>query len=471
MKADWTPALAEDGRTLHERLIEALRQDIAAGRLASGARMPTQRGLAETLGIAVGTITKAYAEAERLGLLSSRVGRGTFVAGSAAAESGQDAGADGPIDLSMNIGALGPAAARLPEVLARLQRRGDLADAANFAPHAGWEAHRRAAAGWLREHARFVDADWRRLLICNGAQQGMALALDEVCRPGDKILTSAVTFLGLRSVADYRGFGLVGVAMDREGMLPDALDRAAAESGARVLYVQPTLQNPTARTMSAARRAAVAEVARRRDLWIVESDVYGPLAWNAAKSGPEVPISVLAPERSYYASSVSKALAPGLRVGFLMTPDAQRYERACTAMRMACYSISPLAPMLAAQWMQDGTAARILDEMAGEAVARSALAAQLLGPAMETPSFAASLHVWLPMSELEAERVASRALRQGVTVTSPAGVAVPGAGMSGVRLCLNSPPDLATLRRALRVVAGALGDEDGARDRPSRSGV
>ncbi|MCS6764849.1 MAG: hypothetical protein MO853_14050 [Candidatus Protistobacter heckmanni] len=109
--------------------------------------------------------------------------------------------------------------------------------------------------------------------------------------------------------------------------------------------------------------------------------------------------------------------------------------------------------------------------MAGEAVARSALAAQLFLPAMETPSFAASLHVWLPMSELEAERVASRARRQGVTVTSPAGVAVPGASMSGVRLCLNSPADLATLRRALRMVAGALSDEDGARDLPSRSGV
>ncbi|MFO0996309.1 MAG: PLP-dependent aminotransferase family protein [Alphaproteobacteria bacterium] len=463
METNWLPRLDTNGETLHERILDALRQDIGAGALAPGARMPTQRDLAHRLGIGVGTVTRAYAEAERMGLLTGRVGRGTFVAGGHATAGAR---ADQPLDLTMNLPPFGPAAARFADVLSRLRRRPDIGTYVSLAPHAGFDEHRQAAATWLARAARFESVDWRRLLICNGSQQALALALDVACRRGDTVLVETATFFGMKSLAELRGLSLVGVAMDGEGILPEALDRAAAESGARLLYVQPTLQNPTARSMSRRRRDDIVAIARRRDLSILECGIYAPLALGGAnldaRAAEMLPLALLAPERTYYTSSVSKALAPGLRTGFLVTPDAARFDKSCAAMRATAYSVSALGPLIATQWINDGTADEILAEVGREAANRTALAARILGQAIEAPSFAQSLHVWLPFSELEAERIAGRALRHGVALTPPSAMLVAGAAGAGLRLCLSTPPDLPTLDRALRVMAAAIaGDTEG----------
>ena len=447
----WTPDIEADAGRLHERVVQALRRDIGSGALKAGVRLPTQRDLARDLGIGVGTVTRAYSQAERLGLLSSRVGRGTFVAMAAHASPGDAA----TIDLSMNLQTLAPAAARLAEAMAQIRRRTDLADQAGLAPHAGLDRHRQAMAAWLARVARFETIDWRRLLICVGAQQAMSLALDEICRPGETILTEAATFHGLRAIAEYRGYALSGVAMDREGLLPDALDRAAAETGARVVYVQPTLQNPTARSLSPARRHDIVRVARARGLWILEGDVYAPLADGAGAAGL-MPLACLAPERTFHAGSVSKTLAPGLRCGFLVAPDIARFERLSAAMRATCFSPCTLGPMVAVRWIEDGTADVILAAVRREASERMALARKILGASLERPSFDAGLHAWLPASELEAERIAARALRQGVMLTSPSALIIDGTQIAGLRLCLNATPDRASLERGLRIVAAAM---------------
>jgi len=458
MAATWQPDLPDDGRTLHDRILDALRRDIATGRLAPDTRMPTQRALAEALSIGVGTVTRAYAEAERLGWLTSTVGRGTFVSGPAT-KSAQPETAGNAIDLGMNLPALGPSAERIADALARLRRRPDIGDYTLFAPHPGFDWHRQAAADWLAHVVKFDGIDWRRLLVCTGAQQAMALAFDDACRPGDTIMVEAATFHGARAIADYRGYRLMGLPMDRDGLLPEALDRAAAESGSRVVYLQPTLQNPTARTMPAARREAIAAVARQRDLLVVEGDVYGPLAWVNADIDRGLrdarPLATLIPERTYYVNSVSKALSPGLRCGFLVAPK-DRFDRVAAAMRAVCYSTCTLGPLVAAQWIKDGTADDILHEVTAEAANRAALALRVLGDAVERPSFPTSLHVWMPLSELDAERTAGRALRRGVALTPPAALIVAGEHVCGLRLCLSAPRDMASLERGLRGVAAAM---------------
>jgi DNA-binding transcriptional MocR family regulator len=462
MIATWLPRIDADGQTLHERILEALRHDIAKGNLSPGARMPTQRELAHRLGIGVGTVTKAYTEAERVGLLTGRVGRGTFVAGPVA-DTRQSGRSDHPIDLTMNLPSFGPSGARLGEALNRLRRKTDFRDYVSLAPHAGIDGHRQAGAEWLARTSHFGDVDWQRLLICNGSQQAMALVLDVTCRRGDCVLTEAATFFGIKSAAELRELSLVGLPMDHEGLLPEALDRAVIETGARILYVQPTLQNPTARTMSRARREDIAGIARRRNLSILECDIYAPLAWRdhhaESSAAGLIPLASLAPERTFYTSSVSKALAPGLRTGFLVAPDNARFERLCAAMRANCWATSALGPMVATQWIKDGTADEILDEVSREAENRTALARRILGGAIEPPSFATSLHVWMPLSELDAERIAGRALRHGVALTPPSAMLVDGTKVAGLRLCLCAPPDLPTLDRALRIVASVMTTE------------
>ncbi|WGM38413.1 PLP-dependent aminotransferase family protein [Caulobacter sp. NIBR1757] len=442
----WTPKLPDGPEPLHERLLTALAGDIAAGTLAPGARLPPQRELAHAAGLGLGTVTRAYAAAEQRGLISARVGRGSFVAERAAPQP------EGLMDLSRNLPPMGQAEARIGQALAGLQRRPDLARALAYAPRAGEPAHRAAMAAWLARICGLEGVSAEQLVLCGGAQQAMALALGAVCRPGDTVLCEEATYMGLKPLAQAAGYRLLGVPLDAEGMEPNALAEAARSSGARAVYVLPTLQNPTTRTMSRARRQAIADVARRHDLWIVEDDVYGLYA------GPErhPPIAASAPDRTWFVASLSKLVAPGLRAGVVVPPDLAGRDRVLLAVEGLLGAGDTFSRMISTQWIEDGTAEAIARDNVAEARARMALAIAVLGPAVERPVAGASLHLWLPLDELEAERVAGRALRAGVQLTPPDAPLVGPGSTRGLRLCLGGVRDRARLEQALRILAGAI---------------
>jgi DNA-binding transcriptional MocR family regulator len=299
-------------------------------------------------------------------------------------------------------------------------------------------------------------------VVTAGGQQAVALALGSLASAGDAILTEAGTYYGLRTLAEHAGYRLKGLQLDDEGVVPDSLDRTAASTGARVLYVTPTLHNPTGRTMGQQRREDIVRVARARDLWIVEDDVY------ALYAGPKAvtPIAALAPERTLYVSSLSKSLSAGIRVGILLTPGAEPLERVLRALRATAYSAPALGPAVGSLWIEDGTADALASEVLAEMRGRVHLALDLFGPSAEPPSFGSSLHVWLPMPELDAERAAAHALRAGVEVTPPSAPIVDWHGLSGLRVCLGGVEDGADLEQALKVVAEAVG---GAGDQLARA--
>jgi DNA-binding transcriptional MocR family regulator len=207
--------------------------------------------------------------------------------------------------------------------------------------------------------------------------------------------------------------------------------------------------------MGAARRADIVAVARRRDLGIIEDGIYSIFG------GAPLPSLVeLAPERTIHVSGVSKSLSPGLRVGFLLAPPGDLFERVIHAVRAQFYAPPNFGALIAAQWIEDGSADAIAREIRDEMGQRLGLARAILGSAMETPASAFSPHVWLPMNELDAERLAGRALRGGVEVTPPAAPIVEPGLESGVRICLGAATDQAQLERGLRVVATALTGAD-----------
>jgi DNA-binding transcriptional MocR family regulator len=269
----WTPTLPDGDAPIYERLTAALACDIASGVLTPGERLPPQRVLAFRLGLGVGTVTRAYAEAEQRGLLASQVGRGSFVARQLGASS-QPA----VLDLARNAPPPELAQARLGSAMARLARRRDLVSRLGYPPADGFEADRAAGAAWLAHIAGWDDLDPARVICTAGAQQAVAIALASVCRPGDTVIAEAATFTGLKSLASHMGYRLAPAALDVHGLTPEALDRVAAETGARVCYVLPS-HNPTARVMGEARRREIAEVARARDLILI---VTAPTPWSWA---------------------------------------------------------------------------------------------------------------------------------------------------------------------------------------------
>jgi DNA-binding transcriptional MocR family regulator len=347
----WKPELEDAPRPLVDRLLAALERDIRAGVLPPGLRLPPQRELAWFLGISLGTVTKAYAEAERRGLTQATVGRGTFVAAPTpdAAFRFSPRGQPSGVNLAQNVRPVLSGGQALNQALGKLRRR-DLSSMLVYSPSAGEDDHRRAMADWLARTTP-LKPDWRNLAVTAGGQQAVALALGSLASSGDAILTEAGTYYGLRTLAEHAGYRLKGLQLDQEGLVPDALDRAAAATGARVLYITPTLHNPTGRTMSLKRREEIVRVARARDLWIVEDDVYALYAGKTV-----TPIAALAPERTLYVSSLSKSLSAGLRVGILLTPGGEHLERVLRALRATAYSAPALGPAVGAQWIEDGTA-------------------------------------------------------------------------------------------------------------------
>lgn len=447
----WRPALRK-GIPRYLAIAEAVADDVAGARLAGGAQLPTHRDLADRLGVTVGTVSRAYAEAARRGLITGEVGRGTFVRAPGGGEPGVAAAADaGAVDMSINHPPPidGAETAALQATLAGLARRSDLASLLAYPPDAGSAAHREAAAEWLDRGGHRVDAD--RIVVCSGSQHGLVALLSMLARDGDVVLTEALTYPGLKAIAGLLRLRLVGVAADGEGIVPEALDEACRATGARLLYCVPTVQNPTAAVMGARRRAAIAEVVRRRGLITIEDDVHGRLA-----SAPPPPLAALVPESTYYVTSTSKTLAPGLRVGFVAAPPGMA-ERLASTVRVTTWGAAPLTTEVVATWVRDGTAERILGARREEAAARHALAREALdGTAARTS--AGAYHVWMTLPEpWRSATFAAEAQRRGVAVTAAEAFVVGAAEPpAAVRLCLGTPRTRADLARGLCAVRQTL---------------
>ncbi|MEU6330939.1 PLP-dependent aminotransferase family protein [Streptomyces sp. NPDC047049] len=188
------------------------------------------------------------------------------------------------------------------------------------------------AAVAARTTARGLPTDADDLLVTTGSQQGLTLLATTLLEPGDVVLVEDPCYLAALQTFSFAGARVVPVPTDDEGIDPAALDEITARERPKLLYLVPAFQNPTGRTLSAERRAAVAEVAARRGLWIAEDDPYGelrfegePVPWVASFPGAE--------DRTALLGSFSKVMAPGLRLGTVRAPAALR--RACVIAKQA----------------------------------------------------------------------------------------------------------------------------------------
>jgi DNA-binding transcriptional MocR family regulator len=448
----WLPSLSDRTGPKYLRIADALAEDIYAGRLPVGERLPTHRDLAWRLGVTVGTVSRAYAEAERRGLLVGEVGRGSFVragARSAATLAMPDEGGPQAIELGINRP---PAALSAPEfaaAMAELAQSPELGELLNYHAHTGRWQHRAAGAAWIARRGLAVGTE--QVLVTSGAEHAIAAALMALTDPGDTVLVEQLTWSGTRALASLLRLTLKPVAMDEEGLLPDSFEAACRATGARLLYTTPTIHNPTAAMLSADRRAEIARIAREYGVTIVEDDIYGFLDEQAPP-----PLCHYAPERGIYITAASKSLAPGLRVGFAAMP-ADRLGRFSAAARATNWMAPPVMAEILARWIADGTADVLAERMRREAAARQRLAARLLDgfSYQATPS---SFHLWLQLPEpWRAPDLVAVARQRGVSMTSTE-LFVPGRGDTphAVRVTLTAARDHAELERGLMLLIDLL---------------
>jgi DNA-binding transcriptional MocR family regulator len=450
----WEPHLADRSGPLYRSIADALAEALEQGELAPGDRLPTHRALARRLGVTVGTVSRAYAEAERRGLVTGQVGRGTFVHPPAEESRvfGEPLSEGVEVDLRLSLAAVPccPEEGRRLRESVRALGELELPRLMGPTPPGGTMAHRTAAARWLHDRGLRVEAE--QVVVCSGAQHAMAAVFSTLAGPGDLVLCEELTFPGMKGVANLLRLRLEGIASDDAGLRPDALAVACRDRKVSALYTIPTLQNPTGTVMPEGRRREVAAVAAEHGVPVVEDDVYAFLL-----EDPPPPLFSLGPGESYYLTSTSKVVAAGLRIGFLAGPE-ERVERLTSAVWATAWMATPATAELVRRWIEEGAMKAFARWKREEAAARWEVARRVLGPHFPAGGPGAGFNLWLQLPEpWRAAELVAQARCRGVAITA-AEEFVPGRGIAphAVRLCLMAPRDRETLERGLGVIAGLL---------------
>lgn len=437
----WSPRLPETDAPIYGRIADALERDVRSGMLIPGSQLPTHRELARELGITPVTVTRAYSEAARRGLVESSTGRGTYVRATR-----RDLAVSEELDLATNTVSI---ALPAPSP-AMLQRAGSMLMNGTYAVGMGTERHRAAGAAWLSQAASIRRIDPARVIVTAGTQHALFLAFAATTKPGDVVFTEAVTYHGVKAVAAVLHLRLEPLPLDRYGLMPDALERAAKARTGRVVYTIPSLHNPTTIVMPEKRRREIAAVAERHGLTIIEDDVAGFLL---DKTPPA--IATFAPDRTIFISGLGKAIAAGLRVGYLVAPDAY-LSRVQSALNATVLFSSPVVAELATTWIEDGTAARIAEQKRAEVALRQRIARRMLRYEGGDPR---AMHLWVELPKRwTADAFVEEARRRRVRIASASSFAVTPDVPRAVRISIGAPGTIAELEVALNVIAG-IGEE------------
>lgn len=440
----WLPRLAGNKGPRFLQIADALQAAVAEGSLKPGDRLPPQRQLAARLDVDLTTVTRAYDEARRRKLLEGRGARGTYVAA-------PKVELTAVLDLSMNT----PPPPEgvdfddlLKQGLSQVLMTADNGLLMNYHLGGGSDSDRQAGATWLAP--MFGQLDAGQIVVCPGAQAAIAASILAFTAPGAVILAEPTTYPGLRAAATQLGRRLVAVEADRHGMLPGMLEEACSRHRPGLVYLNPTLQNPTASTMPERRRKELAAVARRCNVRIVEDDPYWLLA-----ASPPPPIAALAPDRVVYISTLSKCLTPGLRVAFVLVRDPAERERFLAALRSFALMTAPLTAALATQWILDGSAGALLEGVREEARLRHRMARDIL--AGRYSGLGDGLHVWLALPAYwSAAQLARAAGSEGIAVTPAEAFGIGGASVNAIRISLGSMADRERLRAGLQRLSHLL---------------
>jgi DNA-binding transcriptional MocR family regulator len=429
------------------RLADAVAAEIANGAFKPGDRLPPQRSFAYERKIAVSTASRVYTELLRRGLVVGEVGRGTFISSDARrgiSAPGEPQGAR--IDLEFNYPTLPTQSALIAKSLQGLERPESLDIALRQATSVGTPMARNIAATFLSRQ------DWspkpEQLAFTANGRQSIAAALAALVPTGGRCGVEALTYPFIKGIAARLGVILVPLAMDEAGVRPDAVQKAHREAHLTALYIQPTIQNPLGMTMPPARRSDVVRVVEKLGLVVIEDAVYGFL-----DDAP--PLAALAPDRCVVLDSLSKKVAPGLTLGFIVSPLRLR-ESILASIRSGGWTVAGYAFAAGQRLMSDGTASELVRLKRIDAHQRQQMAAdRLSGFAIQANDKA--YHLWLTLpSHWRSQTFVAAAARRDIALTpSTTFAATPGHAPNAVRLAL-AAPTMEQLDVGLRTLSAML---------------
>ncbi|BDA84314.1 transcriptional regulator [Aureimonas sp. SA4125] len=374
----WIPKPREGEGPFYARLADAIESAMADGTLAPAAKLPPQRNLAFDLGVTIGTVGRAYGLLRERGLVSGEIGRGTYVLAPAP---GAVPGASAPILPDFGGTRLHDAppdklrfdstaapdigqGAIIGEIFASVASDHPLNIASYSRTHQ--QSWLDAGALWLQRNGWQPDpAD---IVPTHGAHAAALAVIAAVTAPGDRVAFETLTYSQLSRSTRLIGRRIAPVETDDGGMVPEDFERVCAQQHPKVAFLIPTAHNPTLTILNEERRRAIAQIARRHDVWLIEDDIYGGV------SGDPTPlIASFAPERTFVVGGLSKAVAAGVRGGWVACPP-HLSQRVKVTHKMTTGGLSFILTEAAARLVLSGAAQDISRRTVAEATAREAIA-------------------------------------------------------------------------------------------------
>ena len=448
---------------LFRRLARAMADTVERGTLAHEARLPSERALASAIWVSRGTVVAAYDQLEADGVIERRRGSGTFVAAAARPEGlpadregsallarlvGSGTTALGVIDLSIAVLHDAPG---LPDITITTA---ELSASADRDSPWGDVVLRRSVADLLTAQDLPTEPD--QVVITTGAQQAISAAAACWVRPGDRVVVEDPTYPGAIAAFRAAGADVVGVGVDRHGVVLDALATAVNDRPALV-YLQSAGHNPTGSVMPESRRRAVADLIATARVPLVEDIALGGLAWSGPpQRRPVPPIAARIPDHpSAVVGSFSKLFWSGLRVGFARAPRpvASRLARVKATQDLGS---SSAGQTLAARLLDHPDTPRFLADRNAVLRARAEHLMAELGRELPTWTWdrpLGGLSLWVRLPTPDADRFAHAALARGVAVATSEGLSASNAHPDRIRLSFAAPePELTEAVRRLAMV-------------------
>lgn len=442
----WRPVIDKSEKSLYPALARQLEQDVIDGVLLPGTKLPPQRELADYLDVNVSTVSKALKVCALKGLLSAAVGSGTFV--SYDALSNAYLLTEGNPHNLIEMGATVPESSA-NEVLAQVLKsmmNEPIADkwfSYNRPNDTLWQKD--AAVMFLKKCGYQTYRE--HILFSAGGQNAIAALLAGVFRYGDKIGVDDHVYSGIKTAANMLGIQLVPIRAKDGAMDAEALRYACKNEGLKGVYLIPDCQNPTTQTMSLSRRQEIGAVVEEQDIWLLEDATY-----HLMHEQPILPIASLLPQKSIYIASLSKAVAPGLRLAYVVVPPTLK-----STLSLGLYnlnvSVSPLMTELTARLIVSGQMDRILDTHKKKTRERNRLVNKYFSPDL-CKGDETSIFRWLYLPEhLTGADFERMALQKGVQVYAAERFAVGNTvPQNAVRIAVCAPMSIGELERGLEIL-------------------
>lgn len=420
---------------------------IEVGQYPEGSKLPTHRSLADAFSTTAVTVAKAYNLLTEMGLVESFVGRGSYVKKLPQLKQVIQSERE---EKDKNFSILQPCfkeqLSQLQTTFSQIFSQQIQTQLFSYREDTGSIVHKEAGRLWCEAYGLEVSRA-EQILLCNGAQHALSSLIECYSKEGDYIALEAQTYPGVIAIIKSLGRKPVAVSMDEYGMQAEALDEICQQFKPSLVVVVPSHQNPTTVTMPKTRRQAIAQVIQQHPVWLLEDDIYAFLNQEIVPA-----ITNLVPEKSFYISSLSKAISPGLRCGFIKAPQSQ-VSHVSEYIRTMVWHASAFMFECAQRLIDSGMAFDMATEQKMIAQRRQAIAQQMLSQTLPDVIFqcqASSYHIWLTLPpSWQVEALVQTAKEHGILLSSGVFFEAQGKQSSCIRISLMAIADDAAFQSGL----------------------